>query len=266
VDTTFALPQGGGNFTGFGGFDLASTSGRLNLAFVGIGTGGQQGVYDEDVPICPPYVQVHPPVPGPIWTVADTNSAIPQGTGNFTGFAGVACGGPCGISIAFVGLGANGQQGIYAAVASAPSSTVHFRLVKVIDLNDTLDGKALADLQLAAGGLQGFTLAYKAVFADGTQGTYTLPLIANAVITSTSFSGDDAHLTFTAPAGHNFWLLGGQDLNAWDSNSIVNVPGTGGSVDFYARNQRSKFPNRFFWTVKRSDDSPDLPPINPGPE
>jgi hypothetical protein len=258
VDTTMSPPNGCCNFTGFGTFDVASALGRLNVAFVGLGPGGQQAIYDEDGPICPPTLPIPLPLPGPIRTVADTNTAIPQGVGNFTGFAGVACGGPYGISLAFVGLGANGQKGIYTRPAPSPAGVFPFRLAKVIDLSDTLDGKTIADLQLAPGGLQGYTLAYKAVFTDGTQAICTIPVIDNVMIHSMSIVNNDIHFFFGAPAGRNYWVLSGSALDMWDTNSVVNVPGSGAMAEFLVIGGFNPFDGRTFQTVRASGESPDL--------
>jgi hypothetical protein len=256
VDTTSSPANGCCMFTGFGSFDLASALGRLNVAFVGMGPGGQQGIYDEDIPICPPNLPVHPPLPGPIITVADTNTAIPQGTGNFTSFGGVACGGPYGISLAFVGLGANGQKGIYTRPAPSPAGIFPFRLAKVIDLSDTLDGKTIADLQLAPGGLQGYTLAYKVVFTDRTQAIYTIPVIDNVMIHSMTIVNNDVHFFFSAPAGRNYWVLSGSALDMWDTNSVANVLGSGAMADFVVIG--GLFSGKAFYTVRASGESPDL--------
>jgi len=48
--------------------------------------------------------------------VADKNTAIPNGTGNFTDFGGPVLSGG---NVAFVGLGSSGQTGIYLATSSA---------------------------------------------------------------------------------------------------------------------------------------------------
>ena len=67
---TTTIPGGTGTFSGFGNHPAISAG---NLAFFGAGSGGQQGVY-----------RAHPE--GPPIKVADLNTAIPGGTGNFTGF------------------------------------------------------------------------------------------------------------------------------------------------------------------------------------
>jgi len=73
---------------------------------------GQQGIYVS---------QIGPPI-----KIADTATAIPGGTGNFTGFGNVSI---SATDVAFLGLGANGQQGIYDLTGGS--------LVKVVGLADS---------------------------------------------------------------------------------------------------------------------------------
>ena len=68
------------------------------------GAGGQQGVYRSSRRIRPSR-QIRS-------RVADLNTAIPGGTGNFTGFAGAPD--ISGEAVAFLGTGAGGQQGVYS--------------------------------------------------------------------------------------------------------------------------------------------------------
>ena len=68
------IPGGTGNFTNLGSnFDNPSIDGGV-VAFHGTGT-GQQGIYSK--------------VGGTLGAVADLNTPIPGGTGNFTGFGSV---------------------------------------------------------------------------------------------------------------------------------------------------------------------------------
>jgi hypothetical protein len=101
-----AIPGGAGNFTGFQSptppqiMPQPAISGG-NVAFVGAGTGGQQGVYVGSAVPSPPNVKI-----------ADLNTAIPGGTGNFTSFfTQVGIGGG---NVVFLGSGSGGQTGIYA--------------------------------------------------------------------------------------------------------------------------------------------------------
>ena len=239
-----AIPNGRGNFTGFLGLDLAAgpAAGEYHIAFVGLGSGGQLGVYEDDGPFGDPPAPPHPPK-----FVADTNTLIPGGLGTFTGFTGLACGGSYGVSIAFVGTGANGQKGIYAIPVPDASGASPFPLTKIIDLNDTLDGKTIADLEMGAGAIDGATLAFKAVFTDGTQGLYAAPVIDNLFITSFASTDTNAEqIGFTAPAGYSYGLQSTPDLGKqdWVEDTNQLIPGNGGNaiwVNPVYQNGRARF-------------------------
>jgi alpha-tubulin suppressor-like RCC1 family protein len=231
ADTSTPITNGVGNFIGFLGLDIATgPSGVSHIAFVGLGAGGQQGVYAED----DDPTRLIQPGPHPPKFVADTNTFIPGGLGSFTAFTSVACGGDAGVSIAFAATGLNGQKGIYAVPAPGASGASPFPLTKIVDLNDTLDGKALLDLQLGAGALAGNWLAFKAVFVDGTKGLYTIPVIDNLFITSVVRNGSDLQLSVTAPVGYTFGLRSAADLTipAWGPEPGGTFPGNGGVLNF----------------------------------
>ena len=102
-----SIPGGTGNFTSLPGAPGYSSSGQI--ALYGEGTGGQQGIYR---------MQNGPPI-----KVADLNTAIPNGTGNFTAF--FQQGPPIvpsidGSNVAFFGAGSGGQQGIYVSLNGPP--------------------------------------------------------------------------------------------------------------------------------------------------
>jgi len=92
ADLNTTIPNGTGNFTGFG---LLALSGG-NVTFHGVGSSGQGGIYLFNG--------------SALSRVADKNTAIPNGTGNFTGFGvPVLSGG----NVAFFAVGSSGQGGIY---------------------------------------------------------------------------------------------------------------------------------------------------------
>jgi uncharacterized delta-60 repeat protein len=118
ADRTTAIPGGTGTFTGFGALGLAAdvtqAAPAAIVAFVGSGA-GQQGVYacDRTIPT------------DPCTRVADRTTAIPGGTGTFTGFTNVALALDFGAAerppiALFVGGGA-GQQGVYSCDLSIPT-------------------------------------------------------------------------------------------------------------------------------------------------
>jgi hypothetical protein len=118
-----AIPNGTGMFTSFGdlalAMDMASpTPPPIRVAFSASG-GGAQGV-QQGVYAC----NVTQPT-DPCRRLADLTTAIPGGTGAFTGFGAIAATidpttPPDPIRVAFIGIGA-GQQGIYSCGTAAPT-------------------------------------------------------------------------------------------------------------------------------------------------
>src|SRR4029079_5529191 len=117
-------------------------------------SGSQQGIYVS--------IPVDPIIPGNPIKIADTSTAIPGGTGNFTSFGAVSLSAP---DVAVLGFGANGQEGIYDMTGGS--------LLKVVDLIDLVDGRPITSLSFSRSGLSGNPLAFQATFADGSQGLYT---------------------------------------------------------------------------------------------
>ena len=144
------IPDGTDIFTDFGHSDIDGN----NVVFRGFGS-DQEGIY----------------VAGDsgLRKVADLNTAIPEGIGNFTALHPVAYypavdNG----NIAFLGLGSSSQRGIYIEFGGV--------LEKVIDLNDMLDGKELSSLEFSDG-LSGNSIAFYASFTDNTKGIFVAELI-----------------------------------------------------------------------------------------
>jgi hypothetical protein len=109
ADSSTAIPDGTGTFTNLP-YSPAIDGGNVSVYATGVG--GQQGLYRFT------------PNPPPI-KVADLNTAIPGGAGNFTGFGGSPI--ISGDAVAFHGAGAGGQQGIYRFGPNPPP-------IKVADL------------------------------------------------------------------------------------------------------------------------------------
>lgn len=105
ADTSTAIPGGSGSFTGFGvNFNQPSISGS-NVAFLGTGAGGQQGIYAD--------------LGSGVQRVADTTTAIPGVGGTFTGFEFPVI---SGTNVSFAGRGAGDFQGIYLDTGSGPAT------------------------------------------------------------------------------------------------------------------------------------------------
>jgi hypothetical protein len=142
---------------------------------------------------------VDPTIPGNPLKIADTSTAIPGGTGNFTGFRAVTI---SDTDVAFLGVGANGQQGIYDMTGGS--------LLKVVDLNEILAGNSITGLNLSRSALVGDPLAFQATFADGSQGMYIWSQPALAGDFNTDGKVDAADYVVwrkgaAAPADYNAW-------------------------------------------------------------
>src|SRR5439155_966962 len=128
ADTSSAMPGGSGNFTAFSGaLGISAPQTPPAPIFVGFGSGGQQGVYVR-------------PDNGPVTRVADKSTAIPGGSGFFTGFGAVSISSQT--ALAFIGMGSGGQTGIYAQVTGG-------QVMKVAALGGTLNGLTINGLQLS---------------------------------------------------------------------------------------------------------------------
>jgi len=218
ADTTTAIPGGVGKFGFFIGptvFPEPLVSGSTVL-FYGASSFNQPGMY------------VKTPQ-DPLKVVADVHTAIPGGSGNFTDFPEMSLSGD---AVAFVGLGTDGQQGIYLALPSDP-------IRKVLDLIDMLDGKTITGFQLSRTGLDRDQnlLAFGASFSDGTQGLYTLNLFTGLRMNSVARTGPDLQLKFTSQPGHNYNVQAISDLaNGTIRNVVANIPGAGLSTQFTISN------------------------------
>lgn len=99
ADRNTPIPGGSGDFITL----TAKVLSGGNVAFQGFGTSGQVGIYFFEG--------------GALTQVADLNTPIPNGNGNFTGVNEPALSGG---NVAFRGSGSIGEQGIYLAMSSAP--------------------------------------------------------------------------------------------------------------------------------------------------
>ena len=144
ADTNTPIPGGSGNFDFFG---PSPSFNDEYVAFMGGNFSGQQGIYTN--------------TGGSLNRVADTNTAIPGGQGNFAYFTGDLSfdGG----NVAFLGFDAFGWQGIYADIGGS--------LTKIIGVNDSLDGKIVSSLSFGHGSLSGNNIAFTASFG-GSEGIF----------------------------------------------------------------------------------------------
>ena len=238
ADKNTAIPGGTGNFTSFlPGEPSAPAIKGANVAFFGAGSGGQRGIYASfqiarlslgaaahDAPV--------------LVKIADTATAIPGGTGNFLDFGDVSIDGT---KVAFLGFGANGQQGIYDLKGGS--------LFKVVDLTDILDGRAITGLEFSRTGLFEDRVAFQATFADGSQGIYTADVVPPFAlrISAVEKLGTSVRLSFTSQAGINYAIRSRTNLSSgtWATLAGTTNSGTGGTVQQTLTNALTQ-PQQFY--------------------
>jgi hypothetical protein len=147
VDENTPMPGGAGPFTAF----VPSRLHGDTLIFQGEGSGG--GIFQSNA--------------GGLTKLFDQNAPIPDGIGNFLNIGSVASDGS---HVAFRGIGPAGQDGIYTNIGGA--------FTKLIDLNDTIDGRSVQYFTIGPESLSGNSIAFIARFADdNTEGLYVATLV-----------------------------------------------------------------------------------------
>jgi hypothetical protein len=166
VDSDTPVPGGTGTFGYFPQLTLALDSDGTVVFAAPSGT-SQLGIYANP--------------DGLLRRVADLSTPIPGGNGSFTDFhyASISAG-----NIAFVGLGSNGQKGIFGTVVGELGSSP---LQRFIGVGDTLDGRTVADLTFGTESLSGHHLAFAVRFTDNTRAIYaaTIPAPGTLVLLAT---------------------------------------------------------------------------------
>lgn len=259
ADSTTVIPGGTGNFT-FGPGDPCISGDAV--AFVGLGSTGQQGVYLSQAGTLSAVVDTQTAIPSgngtftaiptdpcingtrvafigagtegqegvyvktpgdPCQFVADLDTAIPGGAGTFTGFGAVSV---SETDLAFLGYGVGGQTGIYDFVDD--------QLVKVVALGDSIGGKRITGLDFSRTGLWGDPIAFRATFEDGSEGLYTMDIIVPFVLRITSLErvGASLRLRFKSVAGRSYIIQSRADPVAgnWIDLPGLAIPGTGNIV------------------------------------
>lgn len=143
ADTSTSIPGGTGTFTSFADSPVIRND---HVVFFAQGGSGQFGLYLGN---------------GTLSLIADDSTAIPDGSGTFTGFGSVyepASLNECG-SVAFRATGDSGQIGIY--------TTIGGQLIKLVDIGDTLDGDSITNLEIAREAVDGNRIAFVATFSGG---------------------------------------------------------------------------------------------------
>ncbi|HEV8544123.1 MAG TPA: choice-of-anchor R domain-containing protein, partial [Verrucomicrobiae bacterium] len=162
ADNATPLPGGSGNFTAF---PSAPTVSGNSVAFIANGPDGQQGLYKAVLPTAGQSAS--------LTAAADTSTAIPGGSGNFTAF-GTDQEHPVapamqGDRLAFVGSGSASQQGIYTIGVSAPPQAGPARLA---DSSTAIPGGTGNFASFGAVSISDTDVAFLANGANGQQGIY----------------------------------------------------------------------------------------------
>ena len=200
ADTNTAFPGGTGNFTGFLGVAQLKAG---KVAFRGDGSSSQTGIFMG--------------VPGALNVIADTNSAIPGGTGNFKGF------GPTGGSVAtfdgtrvaFKGFDSSDQNGVYTG-SGGPVSLV-------ADQNTPIPGRTGTFTNFGNGAIGAGNVAFRAHGSSGQSGIYS-DIGGLNVIADTN--------TLIPKGSGTFTLLTGPNLD--QGNVAFHGSGASGQEGIYA--------------------------------
>jgi RNA polymerase sigma factor (sigma-70 family) len=219
VDSGTPIPGGTGNFTNLGAGPFSGS----NIGFVGQGANNQSGVYT--IPVAG----------GPISIIADTQTPIPGGPGNFTNFSGngtnkgFAISGPL---VAFSGLayssdpfpGSPLASGVYVGTAgNAPTV--------IADQNTQVPG-GTGNFYSFTGGtsvaFSGNSLVFTADRASGGRYLYTRPISGGPIVPLVDQStpipgGNFTGLDFSAVSGNVAAFISSM-------KGIYTVPTTGGAV------------------------------------
>jgi YVTN family beta-propeller protein len=147
ADSATAVPNGTGNFSSFS--NMISVDALGNVAFCESNGSTNNGIYLWNA--------------GTITRIADLNTAIPGGTGNFTNFAFFGNGIEAG-RLAFRGNGASSQAGLYAYASGS--------LVKIADTNTAIPGGTGNFISFGTAYVDGTNYAFIAPGNSSQQGIY----------------------------------------------------------------------------------------------
>jgi hypothetical protein len=146
ANTNTAIPNGTGNFTTFGPLSLSQGA----VAFEGLGSNKQDGLYTN--------------FGGSLRAVADLNTLVPGGTGNFTSFFSPPV--ISGNMLAFEADGAGGSNGLY--LDNLDTHT----LMKVLAVGDTLDGHTVEFINFGPSSLDGGQLVFNVILNGAPDAIY----------------------------------------------------------------------------------------------
>ena len=229
ADLNTPIPGGIGSFASFfGGPPALSGS---NIAFWAVGPPVQQGIYGQQ--------GIYLFKGSVLSRVADLNTRIPGGSGNFTVFSGFLPP-PTGGNVVFQGFGSSGQQGIYLFNGSA--------LSRVADLNTPVPGGGTF-AGFFQPTLSGSNVAFVGHGSSGQRGIYLFngSALSRVADVNTPIPGGSGNFTTFSPvlsqptggnvAFHGFGSSGQQGLYLFNGSALsrvadVNTPIPGGSGNF----------------------------------
>jgi hypothetical protein len=145
VDNNTPIPNGSGNFGGLGAITISGNT----VAFTT--SSYSSGVYTTPIS------------GGSISVVADSNTPVPGGAGNFKGFT-LAYVGEA--TIAFLGYDGS-HTGLYIKPLGGGT------IAKILAPGDVLDGRTVSDVSSGLQGFNGSIYAFHVLFTDNTQAVYT---------------------------------------------------------------------------------------------
>jgi len=160
ADTNTPVPGGTGAFQSF---STVSYDGSM-LAFVATGSEMEHGVY-KTLPEGPPI------------KVADLNTVVPGGLGNFLDFGDVVI--DPGV-VVFEGMSDDGASGTRHGIYTDQGGTVS----KIVATGDTLNGKTVTSVNLGPGGFSEAGVVFAVKFSDGSEAVQVAELC-----TSVGFAG-----------------------------------------------------------------------------
>ncbi len=191
ADLATAVPGGTDNFTGFSEVSVTTSpfgvsgSSSSRVGFLGNGQ-GQQGVYLADV--------IDLQTPTDPCRVADLSTAVPGGSGTFTGFSHlsltsspVASPAAWPTRVGFVGTG-NGQQGVYLTEVSGVQSPTPFP-IKLADLNTPIPGGTGTFTGFGAVSAGANQTAFLGQGTGGQAGIYLASPVAKVIAVGDAFEG-----------------------------------------------------------------------------
>lgn len=209
------IPGGVGNFSGL---PYAPSFSGGHLAFHGSGVSGQQGLY-----LAPRLV------PGLPYRIADLNTPIPSGAGNFLSFgseAGIII--VSGNSGIFIGTGGNGQKGIYSTIMAPPQIGLPARIADKSTLVPGGSG-AFSDFSSELD-VSGTNVVFAGTDQAGHSGIYAAVIAPDQVVSSPVRVADTAT---PIPSGEGaFTDLRGPAVSG--DTAVFAGQGSGGQQGVYA--------------------------------